>query len=88
MKYKLTFDFDNLEELKTFVSDCDLIENIKLKKTFKKSDDKRGSSTGILHQKAKEYQEEHKETPYKEILKIVGAQIKNKNKIQDININI
>ena len=88
MRYKLTIDFDNLLELKEFVTDSDLIETIKLKKTFKKPDgDKRGLQTSKLHQKAKEYQETHIETPYKEILKIVGAQIK-KNKIQQNEINV
>ena len=89
MRYKLTIDFEDLNDLKEFFTDSDLIENIKLKKTFKKPEgDKRGLQTSKLHQKAKEYQEENPQTPYKEILKIVGAQIKNKNKIQQNEINI
>ena len=90
MRYTLTIDFEDLNDLKEFVTDSDLIETIKLKKTFKKVEgDKRGLQTSKLHQKAKEYQETHIETPYKEILKIVGAQIKkNKNQQNEININV
>ena len=46
MRYKLTIDFEDLNDLKEFVTDSDLIENIKLKKTFKKPEgDKRGLQT-------------------------------------------
>jgi hypothetical protein len=87
MKFQLIINFENFNELNEFICDQDSILDTKLKKTFKKVDDKRGSSTYILHQKAKEYQETHNDTPYKECLKIVGKTIKeNKNKsIENFN---
>jgi hypothetical protein len=41
--------------------------------------EKRGSKTKFLHQKTREYHKEHPDIKYKQALKIVGAELKNKN---------
>ena len=81
MKYQLTINFEDLEQLKSFVNDQEHIETIKLKKIFiKKTDDKRVSQTSSLHAKAKEYQLLNSEIGYKDCLKIVGKEIRDNKK--------
>jgi len=70
----LTINFQSSEELQDFLKQLKPRE-----KKMKKEGDKRGSQTKTLHQLAKEYKEENKETPYKECLKIAGEKIKNKD---------
>ena len=82
---QLIMNFESIDELKYFITDQEMINTIKIKKIFKKPDDKRGGKTVILHQLAKEYQEKNTDTPYKTCLKIVGKELRNKNQI---NINI
>jgi hypothetical protein len=82
---QLIMNFESIDELKSFITDQEMINTIKIKKIFKKPDDKRGGKTVILHQLAKEYQEKNTDTPYKTCLKIVGKELRNKNQI---NINI
>ena len=86
--YALKIKFNDIEELIEFfcmfndkgiqkiLKDINKIEN-----KVKKEDDKRGSKTYLLHQKAKEYKSSHPEIPYKQCLKNVS-----KNKINDNNI--
>jgi hypothetical protein len=86
--FQLVLNFSDLDELKTFIDDIESIELSKLKKIIKKTGtDKRGGKTKDLHQKAKEYQNEHPGITYKESLKFVGLQIRedkqNKNKEND-----
>ena len=68
------------DEVEEFTKDYRSIINKRARKLFKSDDEKRGSGTKELHQKAKEYQKENPLTPYKECLKIIGNQIKIKNK--------
>ena len=80
-KIQLVLSFDSIEELRTYVEDYEQIELSKIKKLFKKSNDKRGSSTKLLHEKAKQYQSEHPDISYKESLKKIGESIREqKNK--------
>ena len=80
-KIQLVINFDSVDELKSYVEDYEQIELSKIKKLFKKSNDKRGSSTKFLHQQAKEYQSEHPTLSYKECLQKIGEQIReNKTK--------
>ena len=67
----LTINFQSTEELQDF------LKQIKPKeKKVKKEGDKRGSQTKSLHNLAKEYIEEKKDTPYKLALKIAGEKLK------------
>ena len=84
---QLIMNFENIDELKAFITDQEMIQNLKIKKIFKKPDDKRGGKTVILHQLAKEYQEKNTETPYKICLKIVGKELRTKTQ-ESLNINI
>ena len=70
----------DIEELEEFTKDYRSVLHKRARKLFKSDDEKRGSGTKQLHQHAKEYQKENPETPYKECLKVVGAQIKTKSK--------
>ena len=82
--YQLIINFDDLDDLKSFIKEQDN-ESSKLKKTIKKTDDKRGYHTSSLHLKAKEYQSNNLDTPYKTCLKIVGKEMRD-NKKDDIVI--
>ena len=82
-KINITLSFTDIEELEEFTKDYRTILHRRAKKFFKSDDEKRGSGTKELHQKAKEYQISNPETPYKNCLKVVGNQIKNKN-VKDI----
>ena len=80
-KIQLILSFDSIDDLRTYVEDYEAIELSKIKKLFKKSNDKRGSSTKYLHQQAKEYQLEHPTLSYKACLQKIGEQIREqKNK--------
>jgi hypothetical protein len=80
-KIQLVLNFDSIDDLKAYVEDYEQIELSKIKRLFKKSNDKRGSSTKLLHEKAKQYQQEHPHLSYKESLKQIGEQIReSKNK--------
>jgi len=79
-KINVTLLFNDVEELEEFTKDYRGILHKRAKKFFKSDDDKRGSSTKDLHQKAKEYQTKNPETPYKDCLRIIGAEIKSKAK--------
>jgi len=84
-KIQLVLSFDSIEELKSYVEDYEQIELSKIKKLFKKGNDKRGSSTKYLHQQAKQYQSENPQLSYKESLKQIGEKIReNKNNTKPI----
>jgi len=77
-KINITLSFNDIEELEEFTKDYRGILHKRAKKLFKCDDDKRGSSTKDLHKKAKEYQLTNPDTAYKDCLRIIGAEIKNK----------
>ena len=79
-KLQLTLIFDDADELKSYIEDYEAIQLTKIKKLFKKTSDKRGSSTKTLHQRAKEYQKENPELTYKQALQAVGNQIRGEKK--------
>jgi len=79
-KIQLTLIFDDVDELKAYIEDYEAIQLTKIKKLFKKTNDKRGSSTKTLHQRAKEHQTEHPELTYKQALQSVGHQIREEKK--------
>ena len=79
-KINITLTFNDIEELEEFTKDYRCMIRKRALKLFKSDDERRGSGTKQLHQQAKEYQKEHPETPYKECLKVVGNQLKLKNK--------
>jgi hypothetical protein len=85
-KINITLTFNDIEELEEFTKDYRCIIRKRALKLFKSDDERRGSSTKALHQKAKEYKEQNPETDYKTCLKIVGSEIKLKNK--DIIYNV
>jgi hypothetical protein len=66
--------FDSLEEFHEFENK---IMNANVEPV--KKVENRGSKTKLLHAKTKEYHELHEDLTYKECLKIVGNNIKNKN---------
>jgi hypothetical protein len=79
-KLQLILTFEDAEELKTYIEDYEAVQLTKIKKLFKKTSDKRGSSTKTLHQRAKEYQKENPELTYKQSLQAVGNQIRGEKK--------
>ena len=79
-KLQLTLLFDDIDELKAYIEDYEAVQVTKIKKLFKKSNDKRGASTKTLHQKAKEYQKENPTLTYKQALQAVGNQIRGEKK--------
>lgn len=79
-KLQLTLIFDDVDELKSYIEDYEAIQLTKIKKLFKKTSDKRGSSTKTLHLRAKEYQKENPELTYKQSLQAVGNQIRGEKK--------
>ncbi len=54
-KYSLVINFESLEELTDFITIYNKINQKTEQKTIKTTNDKRGSKTITLHQKAKEY---------------------------------
>ena len=79
-KLQLTINFDDIDELKSYIEDYEAVQLTKIKKLFKKSSDKRGSSIKTLHQRAKEYQKENPSLSYKQSLQAVGNQIREEKK--------
>ena len=76
MTLQLTLTFQDVDELKSYIEDYESVQLTKIKKLFKKTSDKRGSSTKTLHQKAKEFQKENPTLSYKQSLQAIGAQIR------------
>ena len=78
MKFQLVINFNDLDDLKNFIEDQEMMEIKKLKKLFKKEEgtDKRGHQTKNLHQRAKEYQLNNPEITYKQSLQLVGKAIR------------
>lgn len=64
MDYKLSITFENLAEMENFVREMN-----KKGKQSKREGEKRGKHMVELHQKAKEYQRENPDIPYKDCLK-------------------
>ena len=75
-KIELTLTFKDIDELNDFVKDYRNSKDLRLKKMTKKEDDKRGSTTKLLHSKAREVQIEEPELTYKQCLRLAGLQLK------------
>ncbi len=73
-KYSLMINFETLEELTEFITIYNKINQKTEQKTTKTINDKRGSKTITLHQKAKEYRTIHPELPYRNCLIEVSKQ--------------
>ncbi len=73
-KYRLTINFESLDELSDFITTYNKIYNKAEQKIIKTSNDKRGSKTITLHQKAKEYRTLHPELSYRNCLIEVSKQ--------------
>ena len=73
-KYSLTINFESLDELSDFITTYNKIYNKAEQKIIKTSNDKRGSKTITLHQKAKQYRAEHPELSYRNCLIEVSKQ--------------
>ena len=72
-KYGLTINFESLDELSEFITMYNKIYN-KAEQKIKTSNDKRGSKTITLHQKAKEYRTLHPKLSYRNCLIEVSKQ--------------
>ena len=79
-KIELILTFNDIDELNDFVKDYRNSKDLRLKKMTKKEDDKRGSTTKLLHSKAREVQIEDPLLSYKQCLRIAGSHLK-KNSI-------
>ena len=73
-KYSLVINFESLEELTEFITIYNKITQKAEQKTTKTINDKRGSKTITLHQKAKEYRTIHPELSYRNCLIEVSKQ--------------
>ncbi len=73
-KYSLVINFESLEELTEFITIYNKINQKTEQKTIKTTNDKRGSKTITLHQKAKEYRILHPELSYRNCLIEVSKQ--------------
>ena len=73
-KYSLIINFESLDELAEFTTTYNKIYNKAEQKIIKTSNDKRGSKTITLHQKAKEYRTLHPELSYRNCLIEVSKQ--------------
>ena len=72
-KYSLLINFETLEELSEFLTLYNKVYlKVEEKKTVKSVNDKRGSKTINLHQRAKEHRVLHPELSYKECLIFVS----------------
>ena len=67
-KYSLMINFETLEELTEFITIYNKINQKTEQKVIKTINDKRGSKTVGLHQKAKEYRIIHPELSYRQCL--------------------
>ncbi len=73
-KYSLVINFETLDELTEFITISNKINQKTEQKTIKTTNDKRGSKTITLHQKAKEYRILHPELSYRNCLIEVSKQ--------------
>jgi len=73
-KYSLVINFETLDELTEFITIYNKINQKTEQKTIKTTNDKRGSKTITLHQKAKEYRLLHPELSYRNCLIEVSKQ--------------
>ena len=73
-KYSLMINFETLEELTEFITIYNKINQKTEQKVIKTINDKRGSKTITLHQKAKEYRIIHPELSYRQCLIEVSKQ--------------
>ena len=73
-KYSLVINFETLYELTEFITIYNKISQKTEQKTIKTINDKRGSKTITLHQKAKEYRTLHPELSYRNCLIEVSKQ--------------
>jgi len=73
-KYSLVINFESLDELTEFITIYNKINQKTEQKTTKTINDKRGSKTITLHQKAKEYRILHPELSYRNCLIEVSKQ--------------
>ncbi len=73
-KYSLVINFETLDELIEFITIYNKINQKTEQKTIKTTNDKRGSKTITLHQKAKEYRLLHPELSYRNCLIEVSKQ--------------
>ena len=73
-KYSLVINFETLDELTEFITIYNKINQKTEQKTTKTINDKRGSKTITLHQKAKEYRILHPELSYRNCLIEVSKQ--------------
>jgi hypothetical protein len=73
-KYSLVINFETLDELTEFITIYNKINQKTEQKTTKTTNDKRGSKTITLHQKAKEYRILHPELSYRNCLIEVSKQ--------------
>lgn len=87
MVYSLTFNFDTMKELESYVDKIIKFEKKEEKRILAKSEkvsDKRGSMTKILHQEAKLIHDKDNTKTYKECLKLAGLKLKeNKTNLQE-----
>ncbi len=73
-KYSLIINFETLEELSEFITIYNKINQKTEQKVIKTINDKRGSKTVGLHQRAKEYRLAHPELSYRNCLIEVSKQ--------------
>ncbi len=73
-KYSLVINFETLDELTEFITIYNKINQKAEQKTTKTINDKRGSKTITLHQKAKEHRILHPELSYRNCLIEVSKQ--------------
>ncbi len=73
-KYSLVINFETLDELTEFITIYNKINQKTEQTTIKTTNDKRGSKTITLHQKAKEYRILHPELSYRNFLIEVSKQ--------------
>ncbi len=73
-KYSLVINFETLHESTEFITIYNKINQKTEQKTINTTNDKRGSKTITLHQKAKEYRVLHPELSYRNCLIEVSKQ--------------
>jgi uncharacterized protein (UPF0335 family) len=86
--YSLTFNFETLKELESYVEKIIKLEVKEKKRLTKKESlsnmDKRGSMTKILHKEAKLIHKDDSTKTYKECLKLAGLKLKqNKTNLKE-----
>ena len=73
-KYSLVINFESLDELTDFITMYNKINLKTEQKTIKTTNDKRGSKTITLHQRAKQFRLSHPNLSYRECLIEVSKQ--------------